>query len=130
MLEQALEAWQVVRALPERRSDELHLFTVGEVKTATDPSNLHERLALGSRETRDEAGADRFLLMAVLTNDIVRSDRRGRRQLQSRDVTRFSAVFNLYFAWGWDDARASHPEHWGEFREQVARWCGLGPSVS
>jgi hypothetical protein len=49
----------------------MHQSALGEVKTATDASNLHERIGLGSRETRDEVLATRFLMMALLTVDIV-----------------------------------------------------------
>jgi hypothetical protein len=70
----AKEAWEVyadVRSDGTRRAQRLVEFAVGEVKAATDPSNLHERLALGSRESRSERQTDRFLMMAVLTSDLL-----------------------------------------------------------
>lgn len=123
---QAARAYEKVRRQPAARRETIHEFVVGEVKTATDRSNLHERLALGARETRDEVRTDRFLMMAILTMDLLRggNGQRSGRTLESRDVERFSDVFNLYFAWGWDDARANHPEHWADFKRRLARWCG------
>ena len=60
----AQEAWEVyaeVRSDSARHAQRLVEFAVGEIKAATDASNLHERLALGSRESRSERQTDRFL---------------------------------------------------------------------
>jgi hypothetical protein len=124
---QALTAYDAVRRQPQARRQQMHEFAVGEVKTATDRNNLHERLALGSRETRDEVRTDRFLMMAILTTDLLSggTGQRSGRSLLSRDVERFSDVFNLYFAWGWDGGRQRHPEHWQAFKNRVAFWSGL-----
>lgn len=124
---EALAAYDAIRRQPAARRQAIHEFVVGEVKTATDLNNLHERLALGSRETRDEVRTDRFLMMAVLTMDLLRggSGQRSGRSLENRDVERFSDVFNLYFAWGWDGARKRHPEHWETFKAKLAGWCGF-----
>ena len=54
----ALALYNEVRQRSSARRQSLHEFAVGEVKTATDPSNLHERLALGSRETKTEVSCD------------------------------------------------------------------------
>jgi hypothetical protein len=124
---EALIAYDAVRRQPNERRRLLHEFAVGEVKTATDRANLHERLALGSRETRDEVLTDRFLMMAILTTELIRggTGRRSGRTMQSRQVVRFSDVFNLHHAWGWDGARTRHVEHWGAFKARLADWCGL-----
>lgn len=120
-------AYDAVRRQPALRRQQIHEFVVGEVKTATDPANLHERLALGSRETRNEVRTDRFLMMSVLTREILRggSGKQSGRTLENRDVERFSDVFNLHFAWGWDGGRVKHPEHWAQFKFRVKIWCGL-----
>jgi hypothetical protein len=124
--QEAYEEWLNSRRLPaEERQATMHQAALGEVKTALDVSNMHERLALGSRETREEAGAIRFLLMAILTTDIVDPEREGRRAMYSRDAQRFQHVFNLYFVWGYDDARLTHARHWQDFKAELARWCGL-----
>ena len=126
--EAALALYNKVRQQSAARRQNLHEFAVGEVKTATDPSNLHERLALGSRETKIEVNCDRFLLMALLTKDLIEGGsgkRSGRTPLQNRDTVRFSDVFNLHFAWGWDGARQRHPEHWAAFKARLKDWCGL-----
>jgi hypothetical protein len=125
--EEALKTYEPIRRQPELRRQRLHEFVLGEVKTATDRANLHERLALGSRETRDEVRTDRFLMMAILTADLVRggSGRKSGRTLQNRDVDRFSDVFNLHHAWGWDGGREGHPAHWKSFKTRLAYWCGL-----
>jgi len=86
---------------------------------------MHERLALGAHENRDEALAPRFLIMAVLTPDIVDPQRVGRRAIYSPDAPRFQDVFNLYFAWGYDLARDDHPEHWADFKRAIKRWTAL-----
>ena len=70
----AQEAWDVygdVRSDPARRSQRVVEFAVGEVKAATDVSNLHERMALSTRESRSERQTDRFLMMAILTEDLL-----------------------------------------------------------
>lgn len=126
--EEALRLYNSVRKSVEKRRDVLQEFAVGEVKTATDPSNLHERLALGGRESRGEVNADRFLMMALLTRDILEGgtgQRSARAPLQSRGTVRFSHVFNLHHAWGWDGGRERHPEHWMSFKSALAGWCGL-----
>lgn len=124
---EAHAAYDAVRRQPSLRRQRIHEFVVGEVKTATDPANLHERLALGSRETRDEVRTDRFLMMSVLTREVLRggTGQQSGRTLENRDVERFSDVFNLHFAWGWDGGRARHPEHWETFKARVKLWCGL-----
>lgn len=131
--EEAYERYERVRKSPAERAREFHEFALGEVKTATDVQNLHERLALGSRETEREVRAPRFLMMAVMTKDLVTAvdpvsggggQRSARRPLRSRDVNRFSEVFNLYFLWGYDGARQLHPHHWGNFKAALANWCG------
>ena len=127
---QALKAWNEVRGDVLRRSETVHPFAVGEIKTATDVQNLHERLALGSRETLREVKCDRFLLMSVLTQDILSAaEHTGRRRrgssFVSQEVQRFSDVFNLYFAWGYDQARSEHPDHWDQFKGRIRRWCDL-----
>lgn len=124
--QEAFEEWQANRRRPaEERQTSMHQAALGEVKTALDISNMHERLALGSRENREEAHAIRFLLMAVLTMDIIDPGRVGRRAMYSRDAQRFQHVFNLYFLWGYDGARDRHPHHWQDFKAELARWCGL-----
>ncbi len=124
----ALHLYNQVRQHADQRRQKLHEFAVGEVKTATDPSNLHERLALGSRETKVEVNADRFLLMALLTKDILEGGtgkKSGRAPLQNRDTVRFTDVFNLHHAWGWDGGRERHPGHWDTFKGRVKVWTGL-----
>jgi hypothetical protein len=124
----ALHLYNQVGQHADQRRQKLHEFAVGEVKTATDPSNLHERLALGSRETKVEVNADRFLFMALLTRDILEGGtgkKSGRAPLQNRDTVRFTDVFNLHHAWGWDGGRQRHPGHWDTFKERVKIWTGL-----
>lgn len=130
----AQEAWSVyadVRSDGARRAQRLVEFAVGEVKAATDASNLHERLALGSRESRSERQTDRFLMMAILTQDLLTGNvggsgrRNTRAPLQSRDASRFADVFNLHHAWGWDGGRDRHPEHWLWLKRRLKEWCGL-----
>lgn len=124
--EEAYDHWVGFRRrTAEERISNLHQAALGEVKTALDPSNIQERLALGSRETRSEAGAVRFLMMAVLTKDILDPNRTGRRALYGREVRRFQDVFNLYFVWGYDGTREEHPEHWADFKSAIKRWTGL-----
>lgn len=130
----ALEAWEAyaeVRSDSSRRAQRLVEFTVGEIKAATDASNLHERLALGSRESRSERQTDRFLMMAILTGDLLTggsgpSGRRNTRApLQSRETGRFADIFNLHHAWGWDGGRERHPEHWAWLKRRLKEWCGI-----
>lgn len=85
---EAYMACDVVRRDPASRRQKLHEFVVGKVKTATDPANLHERLALGSREIRDEIRTDQFLMMSILTSEVLRGGmgRRSSRTLENRDV--------------------------------------------
>lgn len=106
------------------RSQKLHEFVVGEVKTATDKANLHERMGLASRETKTELKTDRFLMMAVLNPDILGGGVQ-KRLLNNRDLTRFSHVFNLHHCWGWDGGRERNQAHWEQFCEDVKEWCGL-----
>lgn len=120
----ALARFNEVRNDQEARSQVLHEFAVGEVKTATDLANLHERLGLASRETQTELRTDRFLMMAVLNRDILEGGVQ-RRVMNSRDLTRFSHVFNLHHCWGWDGGRERHAEHWRHFVSGVRRWCRL-----
>jgi hypothetical protein len=125
--QEAFDEWQANRRKPaEQRQASMHQSALGEVKTALDVSNMHERLALGSRENREEAHAIRFLMMAILTMDIINPGRVGRRSMYSRDAQRFQHVFNLYFLWGYDGARDRHRRHWEDFKTQLALWCGLG----
>ncbi|EHB56122.1 hypothetical protein MycrhDRAFT_3316 [Mycolicibacterium rhodesiae JS60] len=124
--QEAYEEWQVSRRRPAgERQAAMHQSALGEVKTATDPANLHERIGLGSRETRREVLATRFLMMALLTTDIVDPAREGRRAMYSPEVQRFQHVFNLYYVWGYDGARCRHTAHWEDFKAQLAGWCGL-----
>lgn len=120
----ALTRFNAVAKDQKARSQHLHEHAVGEVKTATDPANLHERMGLASRETQTELRTDRFLMMAVLNNEILTGGTQ-RRVMNNRDLTRFSHVFNLHHCWGWDGGRVRHPEHWDYFKASVAEWCGL-----
>lgn len=121
---EALAAFNRVRNDREARAQILHEFAVGEVKTATDLNNLHERLGLASRETQTELRTDRFLMMSVLNADILAGGIQAR-TMNNRDLTRFSHVFNMHHCWGWDGGRRRHPEHWAYFKASVRRWCGL-----
>jgi hypothetical protein len=120
----ALARFNAVATDQRERAQRLHEHAVGEVKTATDPANLHERLGLASRETQTELRTDRFLMMALLTPDFLAGGVQ-RRTINNRDLTRFSHVFNLHHCWGWDGGRNRHPEHWAYFRDSLAEWCGL-----
>ena len=122
--QEALDAFKAVQMDQDARSQALHEFVVGEIKTATDPANLHERLGLASRETQTELRTDRFLMMAILNDGILRGGIQGR-QMNNRDLTRFSDVFNLHHCWGWDGGRDRHPDHWQYFVAKVKIWCGL-----
>jgi hypothetical protein len=128
----ALAAWEAIRHDVMDRGRKVHVFVEGEVNTATDLQNLHERLALGSRSTRTEIRSHRFLMMAILTPELLVSgvpgrSVRGRKSrgdwLANRTVERFSDVFNLYFAWGYDSARTRHPKHWEVFKDRMSQWC-------
>jgi len=120
----ALEQFNAVQNDRRERSQKLHEFAVGEVKTATDPANLHERMGLASRETQTELRTDRFLMMALLNPDILSGGQQGR-TLNNRDLTRFTQVFNLHHCWGWDGGRSRNPGHWNYFLRCVKEWCGL-----
>ncbi len=122
--EEALDDFNVYRNSRAQRRRNLHEFAVGEVKTATDPSNLHERMGLASRETHAEVGTDRFLMMGILNEAILAGGEQGR-TLNSRDVRRFTDVFNLHHCWGFDGGRERHPDHWAYFLEKVRTWCDL-----
>lgn len=122
--DEALRAFGVVAKDQRKRAQALHEYAVGEIKTATDPSNLHERMGLASRETQTELRTDRFLLMAILNREFLEGGT-ARRVMNNRDLRRFSHVFNLHFTWGWDGARAANPAHWAYFKESVKEWCGL-----
>lgn len=121
---EALQRFNAVRNNQKARSQVLHEFAVGEVKTATDPANLHERMGLASRETQTELKTDRFLMMSLLNEEILRGGVQGR-VMNNRDLRRFSEVFNLHHCWGWDGGRERHPEHWDYFKFKIAEWCGL-----
>ncbi len=120
----ALRRFNAVKDDVRARAQQLHEFAVGEVKTATDLANLHERMGLASRETQTELRTDRFLMMAVLNQEIL-SGGRQRRSLNNRDVRRFSHVFNLHHCWGYDGGRTRHPDHWNYFKASLQEWCGL-----
>jgi hypothetical protein len=126
--QEAIQDYNKVRWDAAARARRIHQFAVGEVKTASDTSGLHERLALGSRETREEVRTDRFLVMAILTQEFLTGSGSGRRRASgftSPDVERFNHIFNLYFAWGYDGARSRHAAHWERFKAQIADWCGF-----
>ena len=120
----ALKRFTAVAKNQRTRAQSLHEFAVGEVKTATDPANLHERMGLASRETQTELRTDRFLMMALLNAQILAGGTQGR-VMNNRDLTRFSHVFNLHHCWGWDGGRSRHPAHWEAFKSSVKEWCGL-----
>lgn len=120
----ALSRFNEVRNDQAERTQVLHEFAVGEVKTATDLANLHERMGLASRETQTELRTDRFLMMAVLNREILEGGVQ-RRVMNNRDLTRFSHIFNLHHCWGWDGGRVRHADHWRYFISNVRRWCGL-----
>jgi hypothetical protein len=123
---EAADEWaELKKGTGEERNARIHQAALGEVKTALDSANIHERLALGSRETSNEVRAPRFLLMAVLTPNILDPQRTGRRAINSREIERFQEIFNLYFAWGYDSARTDHPEHWNDFKTAIRRWTAL-----
>lgn len=130
----AQEAWDVysdVRSDSSRRAQRIVEFAVGEVKAATDASNLHERMALSTRESRSERQTDRFLMMAILTKDLLTggAGKNGRRNtrapMQSREMGRIADLFNLHHAWGWDGGRIRHPQHWAWLKRRLKEWSGL-----
>lgn len=121
---EALTVFSGVQNDQAARSQIIHEFAVGEIKTATDPANLHERMGLASRETQTELRTDRFLMMSVLNEEIL-SGGVQRRVMNNRDLTRFSHIFNLHHCWGYDGGRDRHESHWKEFVTNVGRWCGL-----
>lgn len=120
----AQKRFNAVRNNAEARKQVLHEFAVGEVKTATDISNLHERLGLASRETQTELRTDRFLMMALLTKELLEGGIQ-RRTMNNRDLKRFSHMFNLHHCWGWDGGRERHPQHWEFFCQKIETWCGI-----
>lgn len=123
--QQAWKAFTAIRTAPDRAS-RVHLFAVGEVKTATDPNSLHERSALSRRDMAEHT--NRFLMMAILPREFLFDPGGGRRRASgfaNRGVRDLAHLFNLYFAWGYDQARENHSEHWHEFKRQMAEWCGL-----
>lgn len=122
--EDALMRFNEVSGDSPARAQVIHEFAVGEVKTATDTANLYERIGLASRETQTELRTDRFLMMAVLTRDALIGGRQ-RRAINSRDLTRFSHIFNLHHCWGWDGGRTRNPAHWDYFLSAVRTWCGV-----
>jgi hypothetical protein len=120
----ALTRFNAVAKDQRKRNQHLHEHAVGEVKTATDRANLHERMGLASRETQTELRTDRFLMMAILNSEILTGGTQ-RRVMNNRDLTRFTHVFNLHHCWGWDGGRERHKEHWANFKACVGEWCGL-----
>jgi hypothetical protein len=120
----ALSRFNAVAKNQRDRAQRLHEHAVGEVKTATDPANLHERMGLASRETQTELRTDRFLMMAILNPEILTGGTQ-RRVMNNRDLTRFSHVFNLHHCWGWDGGRERNPEHWSFFKNSLGEWCNL-----
>lgn len=125
--EDAYNAWGKVRKKISERAKLVHIFAVGDIKTATDVTNLHERIALGCKEIGVEDRADRFLMMANLNREVIMPPEKGRRasSLVDHDIPRFNNIFNLYFAWGYDDARLKHSQHWNRFKTAILQWCGL-----
>ena len=123
--QEAAEDWsELNRGTGEDRNAKLYQAAVGEVKTSLDPSNKHERIALSARTNRVAARADRFLLMAILTPGVVDPRLSGQTGFFS-STRRIDYVFNLYFAWGYDSARADHPEHWGDFKSESRKWARI-----
>lgn len=120
----ALRRFNAVAKDQRRRQQQLHEFAVGEVKTATDKANLHERMGLASRETQTELRTDRFLMMAVLNAEILTGGTQ-KRVMNNKDLTRFTHVFNLHHCWGWDGGRGRNADHWVFFKQCLKEWCGL-----
>lgn len=120
----ALRRFNIVAKDQRRRQQQLHEFAVGEVKTATDKANLHERMGLASRETQTELRTDRFLMMAVLNVEILTGGTQ-KRVMNNKDLTRFTHVFNLHHCWGWDGGRDRNAAHWTFFKQSLKEWCGL-----
>ena len=115
--EEAADHWSRLRNR-EERSAMLYQGAFGEVKAGLDRANMHERIALASRERPREVRTERFLLMAILTPEILGEDRRAL-------YDRFKGIFNLYFTWGYDGARAAHPEHWEDFKSEIRKWANI-----
>jgi hypothetical protein len=123
--QEAAEHWaELNKGTGENRNAGLYQAAVGEVKTSLDPSNKHERIALSTRTNRSPANASRFLLMAILTRSLVDASVAGETGFFS-SAGHIDPVFNLYFAWGYDSARADHPEHWENFKSSIRRWTDL-----
>jgi hypothetical protein len=125
----ALLRFNKVRNDQKARNQVIHEFAVGEVKTATDANNLHERMGLASRETQTELRTDRFLMMSILNRKILEGGVQ-KRVMNNRDLTRFSQVFNLHHCWGWDGGRERNREHWNDFLLHVKAWCDPKPPLS
>jgi hypothetical protein len=126
----AVSRYEAVRRDLARRRMVFHEFAVGEVKTALDPSNLHERIALAGREIQAEIRAERFLVMSVLPSELmVPTGAVNRRQQSIVDSlgSTWSNIFNLYFVWNYDGVQASHLNHWDRFKQHVKERCE-GPS--
>ena len=69
-----------------------------------------------------------FCSWLLLTKDILEGGtgrKSGRAPLQNRDTVRFTDVFNLHHAWGWDGGRKRHAGHWDTFKDRVKVWTGL-----
>jgi len=123
--QEAAEDWaKLNKGTGANRNVGLYQAAVGEVKTSLDPSNKHERIALSARINRAPAHAFQFLLMAILTPDLVDPNIVGQTGFFSSD-RRLHDVFNLYFAWGYDSGRADHPEHWEDFKSAIREWADL-----
>jgi hypothetical protein len=121
-----MRRYEAIRKDLGRRRMAFHEFAVGEVKTALDPSNLHERVALAGREIQAEIRAVRFLIMSVLPKELMVPPGAPKRRQQSivDSLGRtWNNIFNLYFAWNYDGVRANHLNHWERFKLQINEWC-------
>jgi hypothetical protein len=126
--QEAAEDWNKLnRGTGENRNLRLFQAAVGEVKTSLDPSNKYERIALSARTNRVPAHASRFLLMAILTPDLVDAQLARETGFFGPSNQRINNVFNLYFAWGYNSARGDHPEHWEDFKSAIREWTDLKP---
>ena len=126
--EEAYAHWTQVKKQPrEERNSMLFQAAVGEVKTALDKNNQLERIALAGRDLGREVRADKFLHMAILTPNILDPKRKGRNPIyiSGEGGPPFNSVFNLYFTWGYDSARDTHPEHWEDFKRAIKTWTAL-----
>jgi hypothetical protein len=122
----AVNRYEAVRRDLAGRRRFFHEHAVGEVKTALDPSNLFERVALAGREDQAEIRTVRFLVMAILPEQLMQPTRDRRRRQQSvvdRLGQRFNNIFNLYFVWNYDGVRLRHADHWSRFKAQMEEWC-------